>query len=265
MKKTIFFFFLLLTSVQFAQQQDTLIFKADYIPYPDTVMVVKPADYNTGTEYPVVYLLHGWTGYWSYWNEISNLDSLASVFNMIIVCPDGFSDSWYIDSPLKKNVQFEKFYWGDLIPYIEENYSINRQNVFITGLSMGGHGALTLFLKNPEYFHSAGSMSGILDLTHFPDRWSIKEGIGSIKDYPEVWEENSAINLLGNIKGTDKKIIVECGTEDFAYEVNEKFAERCEEKNIDCTFVSRPGTHNRTFWNEAIGGHLKFFKEQISE
>jgi len=252
---------LIVFSASLLAQRDTLIFKADYIPYPDTVLVVTPDNFNSESTYPLVYLLHGWTGYWSYWDEISNLDSLANQFGFIIVCPDGFNDSWYVDNPKKPNVQFEKFFWNDLIPAVEEKYNPDRANIFITGLSMGGHGAITLFLKNISYFNSAGSMSGILDLTHFPDRWSIRDGIGSIKDYPDVWASNSAINLLDNIAGSDKELIVSCGTEDFAYEVNRKFFDKALEKKVKISFISRPGKHDRKFWKEAIGVHLEFFRK----
>ncbi|GJQ61559.1 MAG: hypothetical protein SCALA702_06120 [Melioribacteraceae bacterium] len=262
MKKSLLI--LVLITLNIYAQRDTLIFQADYIPHPDTVLIVTPDDYSDQQTYPLVYLLHGWTGYWSYWDEISNLDSLANEFGFIIVCPDGFNDSWYVDSPLKPNVQYEKHFWNDVAPAIEKKYQYPKDEVFITGLSMGGHGAITIFLKKKDYFRAAGSMSGILDLTHFPDRWSIRDGIGSIKDYPDAWENNSAINLIGNIIDTEKEVIVECGTEDFAYEVNKKFMKACLDQKVKCTFISRPGKHNRDFWREAVGRHLRFFNKLVN-
>ncbi len=258
MKKVIFLFLFFTAAIY---SQDTLVFKADYIPYPDTVMVFTPSGMQVDTEYPVLYLLHGWTGYWSYWGEIADVQYYSDKYNFIIVCPDGFSDSWYLNNPMKPNVQFEKFFWADLVPGIESKYKIDYKNIFITGLSMGGHGSMLLFLRNNKYFNAAGSMSGIMDLTHFPDRWSIKEGIGSIKDYPEVWKNNSVINLLGNIKGLDKKLILECGVDDFAYEVNENFYNEALKQGIDIKFISRPGKHNREFWRVGLKNHMEFFNK----
>lgn len=243
--------------------QDMLIIEAEYIPYPDTTLVFTPNDYVASKSYPLVILLHGWSANYKQWNNIADMQKYSNEYGFIIATPDGFYDSWYIDNPKKKNVQFEKFFWNDFIPKMYEEYNIDSSKIFISGLSMGGHGAMTLMLKNPDFFLSAGSMSGILDLTFFPDRWSIKEGIGSIKKYPEKWKLNSAYYLLGSIAGLDKHIIFDCGTEDFSYEVNNKFRERCRDLNIKATFISQPGKHNYEYWEKSIDDHFRFFDELI--
>ena len=86
---------------------------------------------------------------------------------------------------------------------------------------------LPLFLKNPSYFLSAGSTSGILDITKFTDRWALKTGLGEYSEYPENWKNNSAIYLIENLKGFDKTIFFDCGTEDFAFDVNHAFFMKC--------------------------------------
>ena len=130
---------------------------------------------------------------------------------------------------------------------------------------MGGHGAMTLFLKNPNFFRSAGSTSGILDLTFFPDRWSIKNGIGSINTYPEIWKQSSAFFLLDSLKNKEKKIIVDCGIGDFAYQVNLNFVKKCYDIGLDVHFLSLPGTHSREHWRQMIPKHFEFFYDQIKK
>ncbi len=257
MKKIILLVFLLAILLN---AQDTLVFRADYIPYPDTTLVFLPANSNSESQLPLLFLLHGWTGYYSYWDEITDVQQLADQFGLIIVCPEGFDDSWYMNNFERKNMQYELFFWNDLVPELFAKYSIDRANIFITGLSMGGHGAMYLFLKNPSFFKSAGSMSGILDLIPFSEKYGLPFALGDFEKYPKRWEENSTINMLKNIQGLNKIIIFDCGTEDFAYDVNYRFYEKCRELGIDAKFISQPGNHNRDYWRNSIIDHLRFFK-----
>ncbi len=257
--KTNLLFLVIFLSFSNLFSQDTLVFQADYIPNPDTSLIFRPSNYDEAQNYPLVILLHGWSGNYKQWNNVADMQKFADDYSFIIATPDGFYDSWYIDNPKKENVQFEKFFWNDFIPKLFEEYKIDSSKIFISGLSMGGHGAMTLFLKNPDFFKSAGSTSGILDLTFFPDRWSIKDGIGSINLYPGEWEKNSAYHLLGSIAGLNKRIIFDCGTEDFAYAVNNRFREQCRNLNVKATFISQPGNHSHEYWSKSIEAHFKFF------
>ena len=263
MKKT--FILLIVLFFSTLKGQDTLKFNEEYLPSTNNTLIFKPTDYNSDGSYPLVYLLHGYGGSYQDWNNHTNIQKFADQYEFIIVTPEGYHDSWYVDNPHRPKMQFEKFFWNDLVPKVFEEYSIDRSAIFITGLSMGGHGAMTLFLKNPNFFKSAGSMSGILDLTFFPDRWSIKQGLGSIDEFPDEWKNNSAMYLLKNIAGTDKSIIFDCGTEDFAYEVNELFAKKCEDLNVNYKFISQPGNHSWPYWIESIKDHLQYFNDLIFE
>ena len=90
MKRFIVLFILSVSSI-FAQEK--LIIDAKYIPYPDTTLIILPADYETvRMEYPLVVLLHGWSGNYNQWNENVNLQEYADQYNFILVCPDGFYD-----------------------------------------------------------------------------------------------------------------------------------------------------------------------------
>lgn len=244
-------------------QPDTVILESVNLPSADSILIITPENYNSRNDYPLIILLHGWSGNYLQWNSIIHLQDLSNAYNFVIACPDGFYDSWYVNNPLKPKVQYEDFFWQEFVPYLKNNYSIDSSNVFITGLSMGGHGAITFYLKRPQLFKSAASTSGILDLTFFPDRWSIKDGIGSIKDYPNVWKNNSAFHLLDSLENFNKKMLIDCGTEDFAYRANLNFVKKCYDLGIDTKFISIPGTHSRDHWKEMITKHFEFFHEQI--
>jgi S-formylglutathione hydrolase FrmB len=264
MKKLLFSLLIVLTIISCENTQPKIaIIESSSLPSADSVLIVTPENYKPTNNYPLVILLHGWSGNYLQWNSILELQDYANAYNFIIACPDGFYDSWYLNNPQKPQLQFEDFFWNDFIVYLTNNYSVDSTNIFISGLSMGGHGAMTLFLKNPDFFKSAGSTSGILDLTFFPDRWSIKNGIGSIITYPDIWKQSSAFFLLDSLKNKEKKIIVDCGIEDFAYQVNLNFVKKCYDLGLNVNFLSLPGAHNREHWKYMLPKHFEFFYNQI--
>ncbi|MCU7495533.1 MAG: esterase family protein [Ignavibacteria bacterium] len=259
MKKIILI--LLLISMKQVFSQDLLIKDSPNIPHADTSLVFLPGGYDEAKSYPLLIMLHGWSGNYKQWDEVTGgLKKYADKYQFIIVCPDGFYDSWYVDSPVKLKSQFETFFTKELLPEVESKYRVDRSNIFITGLSMGGHGAMMMLLKHPDTFKSAGSTSGILDITEFPDRWSMLNALGRFTEKPENWKKNSDIFLLDKIKGLNKEVIFDCGTEDFAYNVNKRFNEKCLSLKIKATFISQPGNHSKQYWNKSIENHFRFFK-----
>ena len=157
------------------------IIKSLYIDNPDTIWIFTPAGYdptNPAKTYPLVYLLHGWSGTYHQWNDITDCQRLADHYGFIIVCPDGLYDSWYINSPALKESRYADFFFQDLMPFISEKYHADTDNIFIAGLSMGGHGALYLFSQKPDLFRSAGSLSGVLDLSFARNEYGISRNLG---------------------------------------------------------------------------------------
>ncbi len=243
--------------------QDTLVINRDYIPYPDTTLVFSPETANDNS--PLLILLHGWSGNYDQWNSMVDLSKASNEFGFVIACPDGFYDSYYVDSKVNENVQFETFFWNDLIPKLLESYPIDNKNIFISGLSMGGHGAISLFLKNSKFFKAAGSTSGVLNLTDFPNRPSIKASHGDFNKYYEDWKSNSSYYLLDHFTEREKWMIIDCGVDDLFYECNLEFYEKCKELNLDVKFISQPGRHDRNYWSNSIYDHFFFFKNLVEE
>jgi S-formylglutathione hydrolase FrmB len=233
--------------------------------YFDKHLLFKPKNYSSAKEYPLLFMLHGHGGDYQQWSEIADLQQYANKYNFIIVCPDGDYDSWYVDSPVDSAVKFESYFFNNLVPEIFESHNIDKQNVFITGLSMGGHGAINLFLNHPDFFKSAGSTSGILDLLPFPNNWGIKNVLGEQETRRDNWIKHSAIYNLDKIISLDKKFIVDCGTEDFAYDVNRRFRNSCSIKGIELNFIQTSGDHSYYYWNKSIVRHFEFFEELVED
>ncbi|MDD6210194.1 MAG: alpha/beta hydrolase-fold protein, partial [Bacteroidales bacterium] len=178
---------------------------------------------------------------------------------------DGFKDCWYVNAPNENEKQFESFFFEELFPAIEKRYSVDRNNRFITGISMGGHGAMWLFLQHPDLFRSAGSCSGVLELRYSGNvKGSLSRILGDYDGGANVnFRDFSCINHLENIVGKDKYIYFDCGTEDHLYTVARLFRDRCDVLGIKARSVFSPGGHNVEYFEDAFREHFAFFAKQV--
>ena len=241
---------------------DTIQIKSKKMNRNIPCVIISP-DKQTGKTYPTLYLLHGYGGNHKTWIGIKpNLPQLVDEYGIIVVCPNG-ENSWYWDSPINSNSQFETFVSDELIKYIDKNYpSIpNHKGRAITGLSMGGHGAMWLAIHHQNIFGAAGSMSGGLDIRPFPDNWDMKRQIGEKDKNQQIWEEHTVINQLDKLKNGSLAIIFDCGYSDFFFTVNNNFHQGLLDRKIDHDFIVRPGGHTSEYWNNSIDYQLLFFNK----
>jgi len=267
MRKILLFLVILLVIITGGAAQKQYVLSSRNILKADTVWVFTPSDYpaNPTKKYPLIYLLHGWSGTYHQWNDIMDCQSYADRYGFIIVCPDGLYDSWYINSPAIKQSRYADFFFIDLMPFVTKTYRVDSENVFITGLSMGGHGALYLFEQKPDLFRSAGSLSGVLDLSVSRNEYRISDYLGLQHEKSDD-KELEAYSVTGNIEKiaqSGKEIIFSCGTSDQFYAINNEFRLKCNEYKVDATYISSPGTHNYAYWKSAIGYHFEFFTKRI--
>lgn len=253
--------FILVSTISFASV-DTVATYSKVMDKNIKAVVVTPKSYEESKQYPVVFLLHGHSGNYSSWIKLApEIESLAEQFQMIIVSPDGNFDSWYWDSPVDSKSQYETYVSKELVSFIDENYSTKkiRESRAITGLSMGGHGALYLAIRHQDVFGAAGSMSGGVDITPFPENWNMKAYLGSKAENPERWKEYSVMGQLHLLSRNKLPIIIHCGTGDFFYQVNLKLHEELTYLNIPHSFTSNPGGHTGDYWKDAVQYQLLYF------
>ncbi len=138
--------------------------------HPVAYCVILPSNYDTDktADYPVLYFLHGLGG-----NEqlllnsggmdlIQDLRDQKKIGEFLVVAPNG-GRSFYINSRDGK-VRYEDFFIQEFVPYIESHYRIRatRKTRCITGVSMGGYGALHLALRHPSLFSAVSAHSPAL-------------------------------------------------------------------------------------------------------
>ncbi|RMF08651.1 MAG: esterase family protein [Candidatus Neomarinimicrobiota bacterium] len=224
-------------------------------------IVVTPE--NSGGPFPVVYLLHGYSGSYQDWNRKADLAAESDRYGVILVCPEGGYNSWYLDSPVDPTSQYESWIVKDLIPWVDHQYSTrgNREYRAITGLSMGGHGALYLAIRHPDLFSAAGSMSGGVDLRFSTKRWEISEKLGPYEDFPERWKQNSIVGMIEDIPADSLALFIDCGVNDFFIEINRTLHRKLLERNLPHEYIERPGGHSWSYWTHALDYHLLFFRQ----
>lgn len=225
-------------------------------------VIVLPEDYGkTQTVYPVVYMLHGYSGNYANWVRNSP-DFIASVdrFNIIAVCPDGHYSSWYFDSPVDSTSKYETFVSSEVPHFIDGHYRTikDRSGRALGGLSMGGHGAIFLAIRHKDFFGACVSMSGGVDFTPFPKNWDIAKVLGPYEANQERWQQNTAQYLAGTLKNKELAISFECGTSDFFLGVNRALHLKLKNLKIDHDYAERPGGHNWQYWNNAINYQMLF-------
>lgn len=246
---------------------DTLSIATRYLDSPESVVVITPEKGRTGTLCPSVYLLNGYTGDHKSWITMrKDLPELADQYGFVIVMPDG-RDSWYWDSPLDPGMQMESFFVNDLVPYIDTHYPVIPEASMraISGLSMGGHGALWLGMRHSDIWGSAASMSGGVDIRPFAERWKMKQRIGEKSANEDVWNSHTVINLVPALTPGQLNISFDCGSSDFFAEVNENLHKALLAAGIDHDYTSRPGGHSQAYWRNSLLYHLLFFNEAFKK
>ncbi len=151
--------------------QDRVVTDSLYAPSLGMVrsfIVLQPAVSDTVKRYPVLFLLHGYSGGYRDWIDRTKLREYVRDFPLIVVLPDA-DNSWYVNSATNPSLRYEEYIVRDLRTTIAARYPVDTTREAIAGLSMGGSGALVLAMKHPALFRFAGSFSGAFPLLRFMD------------------------------------------------------------------------------------------------
>lgn len=256
---------LLLFSFNAADAQRRIVLRGDSYPKADTVQYYLPSSLHEGERCPAVLLLNGYGGSFRQWPSIANLQYYSDEFHFVIACPDGFKESWYIDSPLRNGENYGTFFRETIVRGICDSLPVDTSMLFISGLSMGGQGALRLMMENPDVFRAAGSMSGVVDLSASSVTVSIAKHLGKRSPENNNWKLYSICNNIGRLKAAGKPIIVNCGSQDFLVESNRSFARACAREGLDFVYMESPGKHERSYWALILPEQLRFFNKYVNK
>jgi len=202
-------------------------------------------------DYPVLYLLHGFSDDASGWTAIGrahvildNLIAQGKAKPMIVVTPFGYGDyevirrgwgSWSDKELAWRNLsRFTDILLEETIPQVERSYKVkkNRESRAIAGLSMGGAESLLTGLNHLDQFAWVGAFSsGGIDNRDFPT------------EFPGL-DSNANKNL--------KLLWIACGTEDSLIKINRQFKSWLKDKGVQFTDIETPGIHDWMVWRRNL-------------
>jgi enterochelin esterase-like enzyme len=214
---------------------------------------------------PIVILLHGVYG--SHWawamkakvhETAQKMIDLGQIKPMILVMP---SDGLYGDGSgymPHKTGNYEKWIVEDVIQVVKEQIlqATDESPVFITGLSMGGFGALRLGAKYPHVFRAFSGLSSITDLAQmrlFVSDFETLENDISAQDNVLDW-------MLCN-KDVLPPFRLDCGRDDILVAYNRQLHLDLEKNGIPHIYEEYSGGHSWDYWAEHIGETLCFFSQ----
>lgn len=260
---------LALTTALYAAEVDTITIVSKAMRLEARCVVIVPEVEKPAAGWPVLYLLHGYSGNYSNWiQKVPGIKEYADRYGIMVVCPDGGFSSWYLDSPVDSNMRYATYVGEEVPAYIDRHYPTRAEAAgrAITGLSMGGHGGLYLGLRYSSTFGACGSMSGGVDLLCCTTRFDVPQRLGDTLQHAQNWVDYSVMGLVEKIKPAEAPaMIIDCGTEDFFYGINASLHQKLLSLKIPHEYIERPGKHDWNYWSRAIRYQFLFFADYFAK
>ena len=181
---------------------------------------------------PVLWYLAGLTCTEETFMIKAGAQRFAAELGLALVAPDtsprgvplpGDSESWdfgvaagfYLDAtedPWSRHYRMYSYITRELAEVVEKNFPIDPKRQGIFGHSMGGHGALTIGLKNPQKYRSLSAFAPIAAPIQSP--WGLKAFTGYLGAYRAAWSQYDATELVKSGHRFSSGILVDQGTAD---------------------------------------------------
>jgi S-formylglutathione hydrolase FrmB len=250
-----------------------------------------PSDYDSNDakrpprRYPVLYFLHGLgqneqtlfgTGGW---NLIEDLRRQHKIEDFLVVAPEG-KRSFYINSA-DDSLRYSDFFLQEFMPYVERRYRVRpgRQGRAITGVSMGGYGALRFAFAHPELFSSVSAQSAAL-ITQTPEAIDATQGsgtplgrlLGAAFGQPvnvPHWKRNSVFVLARRNQAGLRKLAIyfNCGqADDYGFEDGTAaLHQQLLREGVKHEYHLYSGDHSLTYFLAHIGEVMEFHSRAFAE
>ena len=237
---------------------------------------------------PVLTFLSGLTCTEENFMVKSGAQRVAAMLGLMLVSPDtsprgegvpddpdddydfGLGAGFYLNAtqePWSANYQMYDYITKELPPVIFDNFPGDPERHGLTGHSMGGHGALTIGLRNPDMFRSLSAFAPICTTLHSP--WGQKALGYYLGDDKSAWQDHDACEVArrsGSVTKYDR-ILVDQGADDpfLAEQLKPELLEAaCKESGLPLELHIHKGyDHGYYFISTFIEEHLRFHAERL--
>ena len=244
-------------------------------PIPYCILLPPGYDAETSRHFPILYFLHGLGDdeemflHSGGWNLVEDLWEKGQLKPFLIATPQAGA-SFYINSRDSKN-RYEDFLLQEFFPFIERRYRVHPGRAYraISGVSMGGYGALHLAFRHPQFFSAVSAHSPALieklpvylaGVSSPSPRAHILGGVFGAPPDPRFWERNSPLALARTARLAGLKIYFDCGDrDDFGFDagalaLDKILTARC----IPHEFHLYAGRHDWSYFAVHLPASLQF-------
>ena len=242
-----------------------------------------PPQAEEGKRQPVVWYLSGLTCTHANVTEKGEYRAACAELGLIFVAPDtsprgeevpdgegydfGLGAGFYVDAtqdPWSKNYRMWTYVTEELPALVVGEFPVDGYRQAITGHSMGGHGALTVALRNPDRFCSVSAFAPIVAPIQVP--WGQKALTGYLGGDRAAWRKHDAVALIED-GARLPELLVHVGDADpfIEKELRPELLERaCAAAGIPLTLRLQPGyDHSYYFISTFMAEHLAWHAEKL--
>ena len=251
-----------------------------------TFSIFLPPQAESGAKLPVVWYLSGLTCTHANVTDKGEYRAACAELGLIFVAPDtsprgegvatdpaggwdfGLGAGFYVDAtqePFDKHYRMWTYVADELPALVAAEFPVDMARQAIMGHSMGGHGALTVALRNPDRFRSVSAFSPIVAPSQVP--WGQKALGGYLGDDRQSWRAHDAVVLIED-GARVSEMLIEVGDSDPFLEKElrpELLEAACAKAGIRLEFNRRPGyDHSYYFISTFMAGHLRWHSERLA-
>jgi S-formylglutathione hydrolase len=211
---------------------------------------------------------------------------LAAELGLVLVTPDtsprdtgidGATGDWefgeaagfYLDAtqaPWSARFNMQRYLLDELLPVLAANFPVDLQRCGISGHSMGGHGALTLALKNPSVFRSCSAFAPIVAPSQVP--WGHKAFPRYLGEDRSAWRAFDATALIEDGHRFDGELLIDQGLEDkfLTDQLRPELFEAACARVGQRVLVRRQAGYDHSYWfiQSFIDDHLRQHAKALS-
>jgi S-formylglutathione hydrolase len=242
-----------------------------------------PPQAEAGGKLPVIWYLSGLTCTHANVTEKGEYRAACAEHRLIFVAPDtsprgddvpdgegydfGKGAGFYVDAteePWAANYRMWTYVTEELPVLVADEFPADMNRQGITGHSMGGHGALTVALRNPDRFRSVSAFAPIVAPSRVP--WGQKALAGYLGDDPAAWRAHDAVALIED-GARVPELLVDVGEADPFIEKElrpELLKAPCAKAGIPLTLRIQPGyDHSYYFISTFMADHIAWHAERL--